>query len=175
MTGAATALREGYRRASRQRMAALAASAGLLLVLTLADLVLGPSGMTLADVWTTLAGPHGADRMNTTILWQIRLPQTLTGILVGASLGLAINGAVMTWALTQQSASLPPDATAALPEGLVGLSPHAATALTEATREVVLSHYTAGFNTMFLWIAAIYVVAAGLTVLLKDIQIPKRG
>ena len=70
MTGAATALQEGYRRASRQRMAALAASAGLLLVLTLADLVLGPSGMTLADVWTTLlAGPHGADRMNTTILW----------------------------------------------------------------------------------------------------------
>ena len=94
---------------------------------------------------------------------------------IGASLGLAINGAVMTWALTQQSASLPRDAAAALPEGLVGLSPHAAAALPEATREVVLSHYTGGFNTMFLWIAAIYVVAAGLTLLLKDIQIPKRG
>jgi len=39
----------------------------------------------------------------------------------------------------------------------------------------VLSHYTAGFNTTFLWIAALYLVAMGLTMLLKDIQIPKRG
>ncbi|MBD9375013.1 iron ABC transporter permease [Rhizobium sp. ARZ01] len=90
MTAAAIGLHESYRRVSRQRMAALAASIGLLIALTLADLLLGPSGMTLADVWTTLlAGPNAADRMNATILWQIRLPQTLTGILVGASLGLA--------------------------------------------------------------------------------------
>lgn len=94
---------------------------------------------------------------------------------IGASLGLAINGAVMTWALTQQSSTLPADAQAALPEGLTGLSPHLASALPDAIRETVLSHYTAAFNTTFLWIAALYLVAAGLTLLLKDIQIPKRG
>jgi EmrB/QacA subfamily drug resistance transporter len=94
---------------------------------------------------------------------------------IGASLGLAINGAVMTWALTQQSITLPADARAALPEGLTGLSPHVASALPEAIRETVLSHYTAAFNTTFLWIAALYLVAAGLTLLLKDIQIPKRA
>lgn len=94
---------------------------------------------------------------------------------IGASLGLAINGAVMTWALSQQSALLPADAAAALPDGLTGLSPHIAAALPEATRDVVLSHYTAGVNVMFLWIAAIYVLAMILTILLKDVQIPKRG
>lgn len=94
---------------------------------------------------------------------------------IGASLGLAINGAVMTWALTQQAKALPADAQAALPDGLTGLSPHIAAGLPETIRETVLSHYTAGFNTTFLWIAALYLVAAALTLLLKDIQIPKRA
>jgi len=94
---------------------------------------------------------------------------------IGASLGLAINGAVMTWALTQQSTTLPAAARAALPDGLTGLSPHVASALPGTIRETVLSHYTAAFNTTFLWIAALYLVAAGLTLLLKDIQIPKRA
>ena len=94
---------------------------------------------------------------------------------IGASLGLAINGAVMTWALTQQAKALPADAQAALPDGLTGLSPHIAAGLPDTIRETVLSHYTAAFNTTFLWIAALYLVAMGLTLLLKDIQIPKRG
>ena len=94
---------------------------------------------------------------------------------VGASLGLAVNGAVLTWALTQQTAQLPADAAAALPEGLNGLSPHIAAALPEAARSIVLSHYTAGFNVMFLWVAAMYLAAMLLTILLKDVQIPKRA
>lgn len=94
---------------------------------------------------------------------------------VGASLGLALNGAVMTWGLTQQGAALAPDVAALLPGGLTGLSPHVASALPEAMREVVLAHYSAGFNVMFLWVAALYGVATGLTLLLRDIQIPKRG
>jgi EmrB/QacA subfamily drug resistance transporter len=94
---------------------------------------------------------------------------------IGASLGLAINGAVMTWALTQQASTLPAEAQAALPEGLTGLSPHIAAALPEGVKETVLAHYTGGFNTTFLWIAALYLVAAGLSVMLRDIQIPKRA
>ena len=46
--------------------------------------------MPLADVWHGLvAGPNGADRAVATILWQLRMPQTLMGVLVGACLGLA--------------------------------------------------------------------------------------
>ena len=94
---------------------------------------------------------------------------------VGASLGLALNGAVMTWALTQQSAQLPADAIAAVPGGLTALSPHAAAALTPALRDTVLSHYSAGFSTMFVFVAGIYAVAFVLTLFLKDVQIPKKA
>lgn len=94
---------------------------------------------------------------------------------IGASIGLAINGAVMTFALTQQNAALPADVSAQLPDGLTGLSPHIASGLPEAARDVVLSHYGAGINVMFLWVAALYVLAMGFTILLKDVQIPKRA
>jgi EmrB/QacA subfamily drug resistance transporter len=94
---------------------------------------------------------------------------------IGASLGLAINGAVMTWALVQQNVLLPADVQARLPEGLGGLSPHAAAALAAPVREQVLAHYSAGFNVMFLFIAALYGVATLLTLLLKDVQIPKKA
>lgn len=73
-----------------RRAAALIAAAGTLLLLILVDLVTGPAGMTPGTVWRALlAGPAGADRAAATILWQLRMPQTLTGALVGANLGLA--------------------------------------------------------------------------------------
>ncbi len=81
----------------------------------------------------------------------------------------------MTWALTQQSALLPAEVAAQVPGGLTALGPHLATSLPEAARQTVLGHYSAGFNVMFLWVAALYAVATGLTFLLRDIQIPKRG
>lgn len=93
---------------------------------------------------------------------------------IGASVGLAINGAVMTFALTQQNAALPADVAAQLPDGLTGLSPHIASGLSAAARDVVLSHYSAGINVMFLWVAALYVLAMIFTIMLKDVQIPKR-
>jgi hypothetical protein len=94
---------------------------------------------------------------------------------IGASLGLALNGAVMTWALNRQTAELPADAAALLPEGLTGLNPHLAWSLPDTVREVVLGHYSNGFDTMFIWVAALYFVAMALTLLLEDVQIPKRS
>lgn len=80
-------LRDGYRRAATRRVALLAAATLALMVL---DLTTGPSGMPAGDVWRGfLAGPAGADRSVATILWQLRMPQTLMGVLVGACLGLA--------------------------------------------------------------------------------------
>ena len=83
-------IRDDYRRASARRGMLLAASTGFLVVLMVLDLTTGPSGMSLADVGRgLLAGPRGADRTVATILWQLRMPQTLMGGLVGACLGLA--------------------------------------------------------------------------------------
>ncbi|KQU79344.1 iron-siderophore ABC transporter permease [Ensifer sp. Root31] len=82
--------RSHYRRDVSLRLAALAAAMLALAFLVLVDLAKGPSGMALANVWATLwAGPHGADRMAATILWQLRMPQTAMGVLVGVCLGVA--------------------------------------------------------------------------------------
>lgn len=86
----ALGVRDGYRRRSARRGAALVAAFAVLVALMVVDLVLGPSRMPFASVWVALiAGPAGADRMAAAILWQLRLPQTLTGALVGGCLGLA--------------------------------------------------------------------------------------
>ena len=54
------------------------------------DLVTGPSSLSLRGALAALlAGPDGADRMNATIVWAIRLPTTLMGVLVGMALGIA--------------------------------------------------------------------------------------
>ncbi|MER8566426.1 MFS transporter [Mesorhizobium sp. M0924] len=94
---------------------------------------------------------------------------------LGASLGLALNGAVMIWALNRQTSELPTEAAVLLPQGLNGLTPHLASSLPDAIREVVLDHYSSGFNVMFIWVAALYFVAMGLTLLLEDKEIPKRA
>ena len=116
-----------YRHGTDKRLFILVAAAVILLLLTLADLASGPSGMPLADIFKALhAGPfydksrsvraetllHALPsasflpdalwqglrdalaeevrlRKLVTILWGLRMPQTLTGILVGISLGLA--------------------------------------------------------------------------------------
>lgn len=90
MTGALTTSGGFYARQIRARLAALIGAAMALCVLLAADLVTGPSGMSLADLNTALwAGPGGEDRAAAAILWQIRLPQSIMAALVGACLGLA--------------------------------------------------------------------------------------
>ncbi|MBB5041528.1 FecCD family ABC transporter permease [Shinella fusca] len=92
MTGVLSveAMRGSYRRVSARRAAAILTAALVLAVLMMLDLTTGPSGMPLADVLHGLAdGPRGADRSIATILWQLRMPQTLMGALVGGCLGLA--------------------------------------------------------------------------------------
>lgn len=79
-----------WRARSGQRGAALAAALLVLAALSLLDLMTGPSGMGAGEIWRTLrAGPDGPDRAAAAILFQIRLPQTLMALIVGAALGLA--------------------------------------------------------------------------------------
>ncbi|MCP1471065.1 iron complex transport system permease protein [Sphingobium sp. OAS761] len=58
---------------------------------TLASLALGPVALSPERLWSAVLG-HG-DPVATTILWELRLPRTLVGLIVGAMLGLA--GAVL--------------------------------------------------------------------------------
>ncbi len=94
----------GYARRIRLRGTAVIAAALALCVLVLADLVTGPSGMPLAELNRAFwAGPGGEDRAAAAILWQIRMPQTIMAVLVGASLGLS--GLVMQTILANPLAS----------------------------------------------------------------------
>ncbi|EBA08014.1 ABC Fe3+-siderophore transporter, inner membrane subunit [Sagittula stellata E-37] len=55
-----------------------------------ADLVTGPAGLPLDEVLRGLSdGPQGEDRRLATILWHLRMPQTLMATLVGCALGIA--------------------------------------------------------------------------------------
>ena len=87
---ASTSRHDDYHRASARRLLLIGVACVLLVTLLLLDLTTGPSGMPFADVWRGLkAGPNGGDLDVATILWQLRMPQTLMGALVGACLGLA--------------------------------------------------------------------------------------
>ena len=86
----APARHDDYRRVSARRLMLIVLSCVVLVALLLLDLTTGPSGMPFADVWRGLmAGPSGEELDVATILWQLRMPQTLMGALVGACLGLA--------------------------------------------------------------------------------------
>jgi iron complex transport system permease protein len=81
---------DAWRARSARRGAALVAAFGLLALVALVDLMTGPSGMSAAKLWqTVLDGPGGADPAAATILFQIRMPQTLLALIVGGALGLA--------------------------------------------------------------------------------------
>ncbi|MDF1750986.1 MAG: iron ABC transporter permease [Alphaproteobacteria bacterium] len=85
-----TSIRTRYARAEGRRIILILLSILILVALVLLDLLTGPSGMSLADLSQAfMAGPAGEDRTAATILWQIRMPQTIMGVIVGACLGIA--------------------------------------------------------------------------------------
>ncbi len=90
MTTAGARLDRIYRRGERRRLALVGAATLTLAAVALVDLATGPSALGPAALLSALgAGPAGPDRLAATILWQLRLPTTLMGVLVGASLGIA--------------------------------------------------------------------------------------
>ncbi|MFN4155150.1 MAG: FecCD family ABC transporter permease [Paracoccaceae bacterium] len=76
-----------------QARVTLLALAGALLLTMLISLSLGASGVSLGSVIRELASGEMMPARDRLILWDIRLPRMLTGVLVGAS--LAVAGAVM--------------------------------------------------------------------------------
>jgi iron complex transport system permease protein len=85
-----TSIRTRYARAEGRRIVLILMAIFVLAALVLLDLLTGPSGMSLVDLSQAfMAGPAGEDRTAATILWQIRMPQTVMGVIVGACLGIA--------------------------------------------------------------------------------------
>lgn len=90
-------IHQQYHQSRHRRLWTLAVSLVLLLILMVLDLTTGPSGMPVADVFAALQlGPmdpasaaSAHERKIGIILWQLRMPQTAMGLLVGACLGLA--------------------------------------------------------------------------------------
>lgn len=79
----------GSGRADLTRAGAVCAALVLLGALMVADLVTGPAGLPLSEVLHGLReGPGGADRRLATILWHLRMPQTMMAGLVGFALGI---------------------------------------------------------------------------------------
>jgi EmrB/QacA subfamily drug resistance transporter len=92
---------------------------------------------------------------------------------IGASLGLALNGAVMVAGLTHQQQDLSSEMAAALQPGtLATASPHQIAALPASLRDVALAHYSAGFNWVFLLVAGLFGLATLLALALPNVQIP---
>jgi iron complex transport system permease protein len=90
----------------------LLALVGLLAMLVLLSIGVGARPISLDVVWRALIAPDGG--RDAIIVWQLRMPRTLLGILVGVGLGLS--GAMMQ-ALTRNSLAAP---------GLLGINAGAA-------------------------------------------------
>lgn len=92
-----------YRSIIRHRVLILMVLAAAICVSLIFDFTMGPSGLTLSQLWQTLLEPDSVARGIKTIVWDIRLPYALTAIIVGLSLGLA--GAEMQTVLNNPLAS----------------------------------------------------------------------
>ncbi|MFX0547763.1 FecCD family ABC transporter permease [Hathewaya histolytica] len=78
-----------YKSINRRRLLLFVIVTVVLVMVCIIDLVVGPSGMPLSDVISTLLQGPGNTSVNSAVMWSIRLPMTLTCVFVGASLGLA--------------------------------------------------------------------------------------
>ncbi|WP_369503264.1 FecCD family ABC transporter permease [Proteus mirabilis] len=76
---------------------------GVLCSVLILDFTLGPSGLSLTELWNTLISPETADAGTRVIVWDIRLLYSLMAVVVGMSLGLA--GAEMQTILNNPLAS----------------------------------------------------------------------
>ena len=80
---------EMYRKINQKRRLTSLFTLIAILIALLFDLFIGSSGMSLKDIIVVLWQGPGVKSIETSIIWNIRLPMTLICLTVGASLGLA--------------------------------------------------------------------------------------
>lgn len=80
---------EIYKKINKKRRITFFISVIMIVVVLIVDLFIGSSGMLLSDIiFALLSGPM-VKTIESSIIWNIRLPMTLICLTVGASLGLA--------------------------------------------------------------------------------------
>lgn len=99
----ASSVIEDYDRLVRKRLAVLAGLCAVVLAGFVADVVTGPSQLAVADAVKGLFFPDELSAPVRVIIWDVRLPQALLAVLVGAALSLA--GAEMQTILNNPLAS----------------------------------------------------------------------
>lgn len=100
--GAAGAL-DAYAALVRRRVGLVVVMLVLTMVAFVIDLAMGPSALGVPDVLRGLFAPEAVERTTAVIIWEVRLPQALIALLVGAALSLA--GAEMQTLLNNPMAS----------------------------------------------------------------------
>ncbi|GGO63904.1 iron ABC transporter permease [Microbacterium nanhaiense] len=97
---------------------AFAATAALLVASVVLSLAIGSRALSLDEIWRGLTG---SDPVASAVIWQLRFPRTLLGLLVGAALGAA---GVLAQAVTRNPLADP---------GLLGISSGAAVSIVAGT------------------------------------------
>lgn len=85
----ASAAGHAHRAVVRRRTLILIGLVVLCVVAALGDISVGGGGMPIGRVVSTLLNPSGVPAVDREIVWNIRLPMTLTGLLVGGALSMA--------------------------------------------------------------------------------------
>lgn len=91
------------RRLQTRRFVILICMAIVLAVLFMGDLATGPSGLRIADILSGFVAPESLGRIESVILFDLRLPAALMAILVGSA--LAVSGVEMQTVLENPLAS----------------------------------------------------------------------
>lgn len=94
---------DGYARIVYRRIALLVMLAMAVIVAFILDLITGPSSLSALDALRGLVSPDTLSAPMRVIIWDVRLPQALMAVLVGAALSLA--GAEMQTILNNPLAS----------------------------------------------------------------------
>lgn len=85
----ADAATRAHRALARRKRLMLLALLILTVTMLLADIAVGGAGMGAGTLLRPLFTPGSAPTIDTRIVWEIRLPMSLTGLLVGAALAVA--------------------------------------------------------------------------------------
>lgn len=89
MTDAASSLHARFGHIQRRRVLVLGLLTLALLLCLGLDLMAGPAGLTAEQILRGLFDPESLELRHRIILWQVRLPDALIALSVGAALGLA--------------------------------------------------------------------------------------
>lgn len=80
---------EAYAALTRRRTALLCMMSAALAFSLLLDLSAGPASLGISEIIGGILDPDGLDPRHRVILWQVRMPDALIAVVVGACLGLA--------------------------------------------------------------------------------------